>query len=219
MRRTRCAARLNAASTMRAQPSSPSCLKSNQSLSMSALRPHWIVLSPTSRFVCSLSGWKRYAAFTAFADVSAPLCRVMNTAACSAAPSCLCADQANESAQSTPSRSTRCAGEKSAPPPQAASTCIHNAVRVTLLLMSALVSSFGPAARSLRQMTAIAFSGSKPPRTVVPAVAPTKKGTRPAAHAESIAIASACGSMPPQSFDLTKTRFFDPNPINRADLR
>jgi len=76
-------------------------------------------------------------------------------------------------------------GLKTAAPPHAPSTCIQ-----TLCLA---------------HTSAIALNGSKAPSTVVPAVAPTKKGTwpLPSAPAAVSAASSAAGSIAPDASQAT----------------
>mmetsp|Transcript_29360 Transcript_29360/g.99799 ORF Transcript_29360/g.99799 Transcript_29360/m.99799 type:complete len:278 (-) Transcript_29360:647-1480(-) len=187
-------------STRARMPSSPRAFHMSQSLNASGLRPHWIVLSPVSRSPFSLSGWNRYDAWAPFVPASAPSRSglVTKTAHEIAAFMSLCGFTAMESAFSTPaSHVAFSAGLQSAAPPQDPSTWCHT----------------GSSQPSTTAWTSSRSSNA--PRTVVPAVLPTKKGVLPAARASSMAFFSAGPRTRPPASTGTETRLSSPNPMIR----
>ena len=114
------------------------------------------------------------------------------------APSILCGFQQNESARSAPRMEGRCAADSRAPPPHAPSMCIQSPCRA--------------------QTSATSSNRSYPPRTVVPAVAPTKKGTRPSAAASTMAASRASVRMAPDASVGMPTRLSVPRPMSMADF-
>mmetsp|Transcript_11380 Transcript_11380/g.47616 ORF Transcript_11380/g.47616 Transcript_11380/m.47616 type:complete len:317 (-) Transcript_11380:1794-2744(-) len=190
-------ARSYACSASAAHPASPFDFHASHSLNASALRPHWIERSPRSMSPYSLSGWKRYAADAALHAASWPSLRVKNAEQVRGMFICLCGFHVSESAVSTPSRySSRRRGERNAPLPHAASTCIHRPC--------------------LSHTSRTATKGSYAPSTVVPAVAPTKKGLAPSSIAFWTAASSASGIMMPSMSVSTAIMLSLPMPVTAA---
>mmetsp|Transcript_3031 Transcript_3031/g.7922 ORF Transcript_3031/g.7922 Transcript_3031/m.7922 type:complete len:266 (+) Transcript_3031:1099-1896(+) len=183
-------------------PLSPRACQIVHALRASPRRPHCRERSPRSASGQFLSRWNRYGAPVAWAPASAPTRRVAKTAHCVVAPGILWKLMPRESASSTPDMSSaRMGSDMRAPPPHAASTCTQG---------------LGPRAR--RHAATAAPTGSKAPRTVVPAVRPRRNGRSPRALHASRTRRRSGTSMAPRASTATRRTLSSPTPMPMAAL-
>mmetsp|Transcript_20924 Transcript_20924/g.64389 ORF Transcript_20924/g.64389 Transcript_20924/m.64389 type:complete len:288 (+) Transcript_20924:97-960(+) len=196
-----CAASSRHRWTRCAMPTSPIAFHISHNLNASGRRPHMMVRSPASRSVLALSGWKRYGASAAFVATSAPafLGAVTKTLHESATFISLCGFTTKLSHFSMPfNHRADASASQSAEPPQLPSTWCQR-----------------PSASQIAATSSIA---SNAPRTVVPAVDPTKNGVLPAAFASATALVNASPRMRPSASVGTAITLSSPSPKTRQDF-